>query len=71
MFIYVLITIFVGMLYIPLSMMWSGTGPGAPDDDDDDDDWRLNKFETIEDAFRYDRAGGDMSTGGMGDRPLE
>jgi|GEM_PF-4977385 len=68
MFVYLFITVFLVLLYIPLSMMWTRSGAEPSDDDLDD---HLPEMETIEDAFRYNRAGGDMYTSGMGDRPLE
>ncbi len=68
MFVYLFIALGLMLLYIPLSMMWSGSRTGVCDDSDDD---QLRKIDTIEDAFRFNRAGGDMSTDGMGDRPLE
>jgi len=70
MFVYLFIAVFLLLLYIPLSMMWPGKGPSVPDDDAEDD-WRLMKTDSIEDAFRYNRAGGAMHTDGMGDRPLD
>lgn len=70
MFVYLFIAVAVALLYIPLSIMWSGSGTGAGVCDDPDDD-RLPQIDTIEDAFRFNRAGGYMSTDGMGDRPLE